>query len=529
LPLALELAAARVKILAPEEILERLGKSLDLLTGGVRDLPGRHQSLRKTIDWSHALLTRTEQMLFRRLAVFTGGFTLESAEAVGNPREDLDSNLLDVVASLVDKSLLQCFGQERGESRFAMLETVREYALECLAASDEGDFTRRAHAAYFVLLAEDGVLESTERDRAAWLAICDIERENYRAALDWLIETGNEAWALRMGSALYSFWDRREHLSEGRERLEAVLKLPGRARPLNERARAAWYAANLAERQGHFEAAIQLHAESLAIYTKLGDRKGIAAQLGYIGNALRGTGDLDAARLRLEQSLAACREIGDAGAIAAALSNLAIVLSARGNHSQARVLLQEALALFRDLEYVSAVGWSFNRLGDVARDEGRLAEAHRLYLKGLQTFRRIEDQWGMGRSFVDLGCVASEQNDLDSAASFFDQALQIFVALDHRRGIARVLEGLACAAARSADFESALMLGGAAEGLRHRIGAPARPEERARLESELKPAWHRRDTAAAQAAWTEGWRMPLDKIIRWASGRRSTAGFATGN
>ncbi|MGH9627786.1 MAG: ATP-binding protein, partial [Bryobacteraceae bacterium] len=210
LPLALELAAARVKILTPDAILERLDKSLDLLTGGHRDMPERQQSLRKTIDWSHALLTRAEQMLFRRLAVFAGGFTLESAEAAGNPREDLESDLLDVMASLVDKSLLQCVGDESGGRRLLMLETIREYALERLAASGEGDFTRRAHGAYYVLLAEDGVVELTEQHRAAYLAVCDTEHHNLLAALDWLVETRNEEWALRLGTALYAFWDRRE-------------------------------------------------------------------------------------------------------------------------------------------------------------------------------------------------------------------------------------------------------------------------------------------------------------------------------
>ncbi|HYI97501.1 MAG TPA: tetratricopeptide repeat protein [Bryobacteraceae bacterium] len=520
LPLALELAAARVKILTPNAILERLSKPLDLLTGGPRDLPERQQSLRKTIDWSHALLTDVEQMLFRRLAVFAGGFTLEGAEAVGNPREDLESDLLDVMASLVDKSLLQCFGQEIGEPRFVMLETIREYAEERLAASGEGDLTRLAHAAYFVLLAEDGIAHLTERDRAAWLSVWDTEHHKFRAAIDWLIKIGNEEWALRLSTALYAFWDRRGHVSEGRGRLEAVLNLPGAATPSNQRARAAWYAANLAEQQGDFASAINLHLKSLEIYTKLGDRKGIAAQLGYIGNSLRWTGDLEQARIRLEQSLATCREIGDGSAVAAALSNLAKVSTAQGDYAKAQALLREALTIFKDLGSPSAVAWSLNHLGDVARNQGRFVEADKLYRKGLQTFRSIEDQWGMGRSCVDLGGLAAEQNHLKAARLFFDQALQIFMALGHQRGIARVLEGLACAAARRRDFDAALLLGGAAEGLRYTIEAPVRPEERARIDSALKPAWRSRHAADAQAAWKEAWRMPLAEIIRCARSAR---------
>jgi predicted ATPase len=523
LPLALELAAARVKILTPAAILERLGNSLDLLTGGPRDLPARQQSLRQTIDWSHSLLTRAEQMLFRRLAVFASGCTLESTEAVGNPREDLESDLLDVLWSLVDQSLLQSFRQESGDLRFGMLETIREYAMERLKGSGERDFTRRAHAAYFVLLAEDGISHITEQDRVAWLAVWDAEHDNLRAALDSLIETANGEWALRLGTALYAFWDRREHLSEGRERLEAILNLPSAAAPSEERARAAWYTANFAEQQGDFETAIRLHVESLDIYSKLGDRKGIAAQFGYIGNCLRWRGNLDAARVWLEQSLEACREIGDRSAIAAALNNLADALIAQGEYLQARALLEEALTLFREVGNRSAVGWLLNHLGDLMRNQGQFGEARVLYRKGLETFRSVDNRWGIGRSFVDLGRLASDQNDLNKAYSFFDQAFHIFAALRHERGIARVLEDLACAAVRKGDFDAALMLGGAAEGLRHRIGAPTRPEERARLDSALQAAWSSRDPAAAQAMWADGWRMPLEQVIQCSPGLRPAA------
>ena len=180
-------------------MVARLGSFLDLLTGGPRDLPARQQTLRHTIDWSHNLLNAAEQKLFRRLAVFAGGFTLESAEAVGNPRQDLETDLFEAVSSLLDKSLLQRIEQESSEPRFVMLETVREYGLERLAASGEVEFTRRAHAAYCIVLAEEGISEASEKRMESWLRIWDAEHDNLRAALDWLVETSHGEWALRLG------------------------------------------------------------------------------------------------------------------------------------------------------------------------------------------------------------------------------------------------------------------------------------------------------------------------------------------
>ena len=198
LPLAIELAAPRLKILTPAAMLARFGNTLDLLTFGPRDLPARQQTLRKTIDWSYGLLTAGEQTLFRRLAVFPAGCTLESAEAVTNPRRDLGIAVLDGISSLLDKNLLQRNDHESGESRFTMLQTIREYAVEQLTASRDAEFTKRAHAAYCIVLAEEGAAQITEEHRASWLALWDAEHDNLRDALDWLIERDNGEWALRL-------------------------------------------------------------------------------------------------------------------------------------------------------------------------------------------------------------------------------------------------------------------------------------------------------------------------------------------
>ncbi len=208
-------------------ILDRLQSRLQLLTGGALDLPERQQTLRNTIDWSHGLLNEAEAKLFRRFSVFVGGCTLEAAEAVCNTSHDLGIDLFEGLSSLVDKNLIQRVDRAEAEPRFAMLETIREYALERLTDSGEQSATRRAHAAYCLVLAEEGNPELSPTDRARWLTQCDVEIDNLRSALDWLFQTLDLDWGLRLCVALFRFWDMREHLTEGRTRLETVLRLAG--------------------------------------------------------------------------------------------------------------------------------------------------------------------------------------------------------------------------------------------------------------------------------------------------------------
>ena len=202
-----------------------------------RDLPARQQTLRGATDWSYDLLNPAEQKLFRRLSVFVGGCTLEAVEAVCNTKGDLGLDLLDGMASMVDKSLVQQVEQAGGESRFVMLETIREYGLEKLAASGEEALTRRAHAAYCLVLAEEGASEGSNAERTEWQGRLEIEHDNLRAALEWLTASGNAEWGLRLGAALFRFWETREYLAEGRDRLEKVLKLGGAAASTKLRAR----------------------------------------------------------------------------------------------------------------------------------------------------------------------------------------------------------------------------------------------------------------------------------------------------
>ena len=277
LPLAIELAAARVKILPPAELLARITRPLELLTGGARDLPERQQTLRQAIKWSYDLLSPAEQKLFRRLSVFAGGCTLEAAEAVCNTLEDLGVDVLDGVTSLVDNSLLVQRAAEDRELRFVMLETFREYGREQLLASGEADATARAHAAYMLIVAEEEHLEMSPAERETWLRYCDLEHDNFRAASHWLVSSGDAEWALRLGSALFRFWEQRDHLTEGRETLTKMLALPGAAAPTRLRARALYCFSVLCDIQGEIDIALTLGRESCRIYRELGDLQGVAS------------------------------------------------------------------------------------------------------------------------------------------------------------------------------------------------------------------------------------------------------------
>ncbi len=519
LPLAIELAAAHIKMLAPAAVLARLQSRLDLLTGGAVDMPARQQTLRRTIDWSHDLLISAEQKLFRRLSVFVGGCTLEGAEAVCSTRRDLETGVLEGMASLVDKSVVQQVEQQDGEFRFVMLETLREYGLEHLAASGEVEATRQAHAAYFLVLGEESKLPLTRPEWTNWLALCDAEHDNLRAALDWLIASDNSEWALRLGLALNWFWELREHFLEGRKWLEVILRMKGAQGRTKAWAKAAGHAGGLASVQGDYESALGLHREALDIYCELRDQIGIVKQLSSVGLQKHFQGDYAAARPWFEQCLCACRELGDRSEVAGALSNLADVVNAQGDHAQARSLLEEALSISRELGDWIGVAWSINHLGDVARDRGDLAEARRLYREGANTFRRLGERWGMARSATDLGYLACDQNDPATAESLFEEALRLFLELGHKRGIAKVLEGFAYLAAHQNHSERALTLGAAATSLRQTIGAPPHPREQAKLNATLEPAWQHGDSAAAKARWVAGWRMRLEEAIQNALDR----------
>jgi predicted ATPase len=515
LPLAIELAAARVKMLPLSGILTRLESRLQLLTAGARDLPQRQQTLRNTIDWSYDLLNEGEQKLLRRLGVFWGGCTLEGAEAVCNTGNDLGSDIFDLMSSLVDKSLVQQGQQGNDEPRFRMLETIREYALERLQQSAEDAATKRAHAAYCLVLAEEGNPDLGESERAAWLARCDMEHDDFRASLDWLFQTGDLDWGFRFCMALFRFWDMREHSEEGRARLEHILQLAG-SEYSRERAKTSLFLGAFSTAQGDFPAATHFLQQSLSISQELDDPSGIAVSLNALAIASRDRGDHVAAQINFEQSLAYWRKIHDRVGTARCLHNLGNVAKIRGDYARARLALAEAMQIFEQIGDGSGAAWALNQQGDVVKEQGDLAGARDLYQRALSAFRQADDRWGSARSLADLGTIACELGEQSSAYAAYRESLEIFASLEHRRGIARVLEGLACLALARGEAERALSVAAAAAHLRKTISAPLPPAEQSKLDQNLLNAWRQLGELEGQKAWNEGRAMSTEKAIQRA-------------
>lgn len=513
LPLAIELAAARIKLLSPTDMLARLESRLKLLTGGARDLPTRQQTLRSTIDWSYGLLNAAEQTLFRRLSVFNGGCTLEGVESVCDTRGDLGLDVLDGMASMLDKSLVQ---QVAGaETRFALLFTMREYALEHLAASNDEAATRRAHAVYYLVLAEEGAHEVTANSE--WFDLFEVEHENFRAALDSSIKAGDVDWSLRLGAALFRFWETREYFTEGRDAIDKLLALERTEPRPKLRARLQFAAAVLAGEQGDFDSARQLFEDSLESCVELNDNRGVAVALNALAVQARNRGQLAEAVSLFERCLEIWKDIGDSSDIARSLSNLANVTKQQGDYARASSLNDECLAMFRKAGDGSGVAWTLNYQGDVAREKADFAAAHSFCEQSLTAFRQLQDVWGIASTLSDLAGLNYDQGNNAEARRLYAESILRFRDLGHKRGVARVLECLAASAAAQSNAGQALRWAGAAAALRERVGAPLSPNDQPRLEKALEFARRTLGSPASLTAWMEGWAMPLEEAIQEAS------------
>ena len=480
IPLAIELAAARLRSLSVEEVYVRLDQRFRLLTGGSRTALPRQQTLRSAIDWSYDLLSGVEQLLLGRLSVFAGGWTLKAAEQVcaGEPVDQ--SEMLDHLTSLADKSLVVADEHDRA-TRYRLLETVREYARGKLIESGEEDRCQRRHLTYFVALAEEAEPQLMDADQRAWLERLETEHDNLHAALARSSAAGEVAEeGLRLMGALYRFWSVRGYLDEGRRWLAKLLATEPDGPP-ESRAKALAGAGGLALQQGDYEAARSYFEHSLAIWREIGNRKGIASTLANLGVVAFDQGDLSAAREQLEASLAIQRESSDKRGIAGSLNNLANVVCDQGDYAAARALHDECLAIRRELG----------------------------------------DRRGIAMSLHNLAAISHAHDDFRSVRTLQEESLAIFRELGDRRAIAAALEGLADVAFTENEPDRAARVWGAAERLREEIGAPLAPSER--------PRYHRQVTAARAAsgdgaafdrAWQDGRAMTLDRAVECAVGER---------
>jgi predicted ATPase/DNA-binding XRE family transcriptional regulator len=481
LPLAIELAAARIKVLPPRSLLARLTRRLEVLTGGARDLPARQQTMRSAIAWSYELLRAPEQALLRRLAVFVGGCTLEAAEAVCGTAAGMSVDVLEGLAKLVDNSLVYVEEQQSHlpalpEPRVMILETIREFALECLHADGEAAELQRRHVSYLLDLAENAEVELTGADQAAWLGRLEAEHDNIRAALSWTREHSEAALGLRLAGALWRFWEAHGHLSEGRRWLDDLLTRAGRETPEAVRAKALHGAGALAFRQGDFAHARDSAEQSLALRRALGDTHGIALSLNSLGIVALDQGDLEHAAALLEESVALKRALGETWSLAISLDNLGQAAQYRGDFERAVSLMEESLALKRLLGDEGGIALSLNNLGDVRREQGEYERAARLYMDSLALYATV------GNPYVAAAC----------------------------------LEGIAVVAGARGQVMRAATLYGAAAAVRESIGAPLPPAEQGIYERTVATLRAALGEEAFAAAWAAGRALPPTEAIALA-------------
>jgi predicted ATPase/class 3 adenylate cyclase len=514
LPLAIELAAARTKLLPPQALLSRLGNRLKLLTGGARNLPERQRTLRNTIEWSYEMLDGGEKTLFARLAVFSGGGTLEAIEAVSDAGGDLSVDPLEGVSSLLDKSLLRQEVEQGDESRFEMLETIREFALEKLEESADAEVVERAHAEYYLALAEQAEPRLWGPEDTVWLARLEQEHDNMRAALSWTLEHEEAELALRLGAALRWFWNMGGYYGEGRSWLEATLAKDGGS-SAEVRARVLEGLGWLANRQGDLDRAEETAEEGLKLSAEAGLGEVVAADFqDVLGDAARHRGDYERAAEMLEQSLAVHREAKDTKGVAWSLGNLANVVSDRGNYERAKALYEEGLALARYLGGAELLGVYLINLGDEYLLEGNTERAIALNEEAAELFR--ERKGALQVALNNLGWAALIRGDRPKAEALHEESLVMCREQGDRLTGSDSIEGLACAAGARGEAERAARLFGAAEALREAAGYQQASRFRSLREPYLAATRLRVDGATWTAMWDEGRSMTFEDAIDYS-------------
>jgi predicted ATPase/class 3 adenylate cyclase len=469
LPLAIELAAANVRLLSPQAILGRLGSRLTFLGGGPRDLPARQRTLRDAIDWSYDLLNPAEAAFFRRLSVFVGGWSVDAAAAVCSPSE-LGLDAFMGLTTLVDQSLIRAAEGSDGEPRFTMLETIREFATGQLAEADETDRLRNSHADWFLRLAEATEPHLT-RDPAAIERI-GADHDNIRASLGWAVDTESTETALRLVFALWRFWHQRGHLREGREWAERALALPGADARTSARARGLTGAAGIAYWQNDYPAAEAWYQEAESIYRELGDQRGLADALYNTASMAAISGRMEEAIAGMVESAELARQAGDDGLAARSLAAIGYAAFMQDDLDTARTVLEE----------------------------------------GLELAERIGDQFQMGGAHHTVAQVARLQGRLSDAADHYRSAIRIMHALGDQASLTEPLQGLAAVDIATGNAERGVRLLAAAAAVRERLGGGP-PPEWLRLGDPLAEAKGTLADETYRQAWEAGAQMSIDEVV----------------
>src|SRR5215207_7191457 len=521
LPLAIELAAARVGLSA-EEIAARLEDSLQLLTGGSRTALPRQQTLRGALDWSYELLSELEQKLFRGLSVFAGGCTLGAAEVVGAKDRIEAADALNLLSGLVDKSLVVAEANGSGGVRYRMLEPLRQYAREKLEEDGEAEKIRRRHAEFFLSLVEEANLVEEAKpwlegpEQADWFEQFEIEHDNLRVALSWALEGEDPEVGLRLASGLSLFWDAQGYFNEGARWLEEALAI-GSAAPPRVRAGALDGLAAISRMRNTYERAVVCHEAALALYEELGDFEGMAKSLADLGLLAQGRHDAAQASTLLEKSLAVARQSGDEKLIHSVLSRGACIAFERGDFEQAQRLWTEDLAVERKRGNASGVSSLLFYIGYAELARGNNQRATELLEESLDLNRGLGRKWFVSGCLGQLGIAATLMGDPNRAKTSIKEALGIDLELGEKYDIAEDLAGLGEVASALGDNLRAARLWGAAKALREILGYPTwSPAERAIHDPQLVAARSRLDEKSWEAAFAEGQAMSFEDAVEYA-------------
>jgi predicted ATPase/DNA-binding SARP family transcriptional activator len=513
IPLALELAAARVKVLSLEEIATRLDDRFTLLTHGSRTALPRHQTLSALIDWSYDLLSEPERVLWRRLSVFIGGWTLNAAESVCGGDGLNPGQVLELLSRLVDKSLVIFDGQNRA-AQYRMLDTIRQYGQEKLQAAGESDQLRTRHLEFFLQLAEQAEPKLLTAEQKTVFIELDSEYGNLRSALEWAMET-DAVKALRLAAALGQFWEVRGYIGEGRIAIEQALQQAPDA-PKQLRAIGLRWQAQLAGRQGDYVRVKEPIEESLNLWRELGNKRGIANALGILGDTCLLQADYAAAQTAYEEGLALFQEIGDKRGIASMMTDLGNVANYRADYATARQHQEASVAIFRELGDKLGLVIALNNLGVVAEQQGDNFAARRFYEESIATAHELGEKNMVAYALNSLAHVVYLLGDPIDAQRYYRESLVVFQEIGEKRGIAYCLEGFAKVAARYGNAAQAAHLLGAAEALRQAIGAPLGGAERRELDQDVIVTRERLDERDFDAAWEEGRTMTFEQAIEFA-------------
>jgi non-specific serine/threonine protein kinase len=455
IPLAIELAAARLKALSVEDVAARLDDRFRLLVGS-RTAAARQQTLQSLIDWSYDLLSEKERSLMRRLSVFAGGWSLEAAEAVcsGGSIEKLE--VLDLLAQLIDKSLVVTEVQ-KGVIRYQFLETIRQYAADRLKKTDEGCEYKAKHSQYYLKLSTESYPKLWGKEQGYWLDRLDIEHDNLRQALEWFsAEDPTEETFLLMAGSLWRFWEVRGYVAEGRTWMSRALKENPDASTY-VRANALRGAGILARQQGDYVEAKTLHEEGLNLFRQLQPdyNNGVARQLDALGEIEQYYGNYERAITLHQESLAIQQEIGDKEGIAASLGHLGVIARDRGRFDEAENLLKQSLQLNRELEDRLRIGVDLNNLGLVATRQCQYERALSFHEEAVQQYRDLNNKLGISESLLNMGNVAKDRGDFRRSITLYDQCLAIKKELGDRRGMARATVRLATTALLQGEYRRA--------------------------------------------------------------------------